>query len=163
MMDMTHYMELLATNQPWNLLIFMAFPVIFAETIAISELYLLFTRNLTGKVRQINKFSGIFVGFYFLIVFFYLFFKVVIPLTINGQWRTIIDVIAVGSYLLGVIPLFGIALLELGLIYKHKAEESKLKLHATFVGIFLIVAHIAMIFGMLSPSLLDGSHPMHSM
>jgi hypothetical protein len=162
MMEMTHYMELLATNQPWNLLIFMAFPVIFAETIAISELYLLFTRNLTGKVRQINKFSGIFVGFYFLIVFFYLFFKVVIPLTINGQWRTIIDVIAVGSYLLGVIPLFGIALLELGLIYKHKAEESKLKLHATFVGIFLIVAHIAMIFGMLSPSLLDGS-PMHSM
>lgn len=25
---MTHYMELLATNQPWNLLIFMAIPVI---------------------------------------------------------------------------------------------------------------------------------------
>jgi hypothetical protein len=27
---MTHYMELLATNQPWNLIIFMAIPVIFA-------------------------------------------------------------------------------------------------------------------------------------
>lgn len=32
-MDMTHYMELLATNQPWHLLIFMAVPVILAETI----------------------------------------------------------------------------------------------------------------------------------
>ena len=32
-MDITHYMELLATNQPWNLLIFMAIPVILAETL----------------------------------------------------------------------------------------------------------------------------------
>ena len=27
-MNMTHYMELLATNQPWNLIIFMAIPVV---------------------------------------------------------------------------------------------------------------------------------------
>ena len=45
-MNMTHYMELLAVNQPWNLIIFMAIPVILAETLAITELYLLFTRNL---------------------------------------------------------------------------------------------------------------------
>ena len=29
-MNMTHYMELLAVNQPWNLLIFMAIPVVLA-------------------------------------------------------------------------------------------------------------------------------------
>ena len=44
-MNMTHYMELLAVNQPWNLLIFMAVPVVLAETLAITEFYLLFTRN----------------------------------------------------------------------------------------------------------------------
>jgi hypothetical protein len=27
----------------------------------------------------------------------------------------------------------------------------KLKMHATFVGLFLIIAHIAMIFGMVNP------------
>lgn len=162
-MNMTHYMELLATNQPWNLLIFMAVPVILAETIAVSELYILFTRNLKGAVRKVNKMAGILVGFYFLIIFFYLFFKAVIPITIAGQWRTIIDVIAVGFYLLGVVPLFGISLLELGLIARYKGEEGKLKIHATFVAIFLIVAHIAMIFGMMSPSLLETTTPMHTM
>ncbi len=162
-MDMTHYMELLATNQPWNLLIFMAVPVILAETIAVSELYLLFTRNLKGSVRTINKAASILVGFYFLVIFLHLLFKAVIPITIAGQWRTIIDVIAVGFYLLGVIPLLGMSLLELNLIAKHKSEENKLKIHATFVAIFLVVAHIAMIFGMLSPSLLSGHSGMHGM
>lgn len=54
--QMTHYMELLASNQPWNLLIFMAVPVILAEIIAISELYLLFTRNLSGSVKKLSRY-----------------------------------------------------------------------------------------------------------
>ncbi|HBB33234.1 MAG TPA: permease [Cyanobacteria bacterium UBA8803] len=162
-MDMTHYMELLATNQPWNLLIFMAVPVILAETIAVSELYILFTRDLKGTIRLVNKGAGILAGWYFLMVFFYLFFKAVIPITAAGEWRTVIDVIAVGFYLLGVVPLFGISLLEMGLIGKHKGENWHLKTHATFVAIFLIVAHIAMIFGMLNPSLLSATTPMHPM
>jgi hypothetical protein len=29
-----------------------------------------------------------------------------------------------------------------------------MRLHATFVGIFLVVAHVAMIFGMLDPTLM---------
>ena len=40
-MNMTHYMELLASNQPWNLIIFMAIPVVLAETLAITEFYIL--------------------------------------------------------------------------------------------------------------------------
>lgn len=160
-MSMTHYMELLATNQPWNLLIFMVVPVLLAETIAVSELYILFTRNLKGTVRLINKLAGIFVGAYFLIVFFYLFFKAVIPITLAGEWRTIIDVIAVGFYLLGVVPLFGLTLLELELIARHKSEEKKLQIHATLVAVFLVVAHVAMIFGMMNPELLSGTMPMH--
>ncbi len=150
---MTHYMELLASNQPWNLIFFMAIPVILAETIAITELYILFTRKLDGKIKKINKYSGIIAGIYFIGVFVYLFINAIIPITSNGEWRGLVDIIAVNSYLLGVIPLAGIALLELGLICKNKDSIRKLKLHAIFVGIFLILAHIAMIAGMLNPEL----------
>lgn len=150
-MTMTHYMELLATNQPWNLIFFMVIPVVLAETIAVTELYLLFTKNMQSTARTVNKWAGIIVGIYFIGIFFYLFNNAVVPLTTLGGWRGFADVIAVGSYLLGVIPLAGIALLELGIIQKGKDEMSKLKLHTIFVGIFLVVAHIAMIFGMLNP------------
>lgn len=162
-MDMTHYMELLATNQPWNLIIFMAIPVILAETIAVTELYILYTRTFKGSIRTVNKVAGILVGFYFLVVFLHLLSKAVIPITVAGEWRTIIDVIAVGFYLLGVVPLLGIALLEIGAIWRKKSEEWKLGAHAIFVAIFLVVAHIAMIFGMLNPSLLSGAMPLHQM
>lgn len=150
---MTHYMELLATNQPWNLLIFMAVPVICAETLAITELIILFTRNLKGKAKAVSKVTGIFAGLYFLGIFIYLFANAVIPLTSTGGWRGPSDVIAVGFYLAGVIPFLGMTLLELGMIGRKQDEKGKLKLHAIFVGIFLVVAHVAMIVGMLNPNL----------
>lgn len=160
---MTHYMELLATNQPWNLILFMAIPVICAETLAITELIILFTRNLSGKARAINKFTGIFAGIYFLGVFLYLFATAVIPITAGGAWRGPADVIAVGFYLLGIVPFLGITLLELGIVGRKKDETGKLKLHAVFVGIFLVIAHIAMIFGMLNPDLLMEMESMSGM
>lgn len=154
---MTHYMELLAANQPWNLILFMAIPVICAETLAITELIILFSRDLTGVARKVNKLTGIFAGFYFTGVFIYLLNNAVIPLTVSGAWRGPADVIAVGFYLSGIIPFVGMALLELGVIGRNKDEIGKLKLHAIFVGIFLVVAHIAMIFGMLDPGLLNST------
>ena len=151
---MTHYMELLATNQPWNLIIFMAIPVIFAEFIAVTELFILLGRGENQQLRQWNKVAGIIIGIYFTGVFFYLFFNAVIPLTTGGGWRGIADVIAVGFYLLGIIPLGGLALMGLGVIGKKIDDRASLKLHATFVALFLVVAHVAMIFGMLNPTLL---------
>ena len=148
---MTHYMELLASNQPWNLLFFMVIPVVLAETIAVTELYILFTRNMNGLARKINRYAGIIVGIYFVGVFIYLMKNAFIPITMGGDWRGFADIIAVSSYLLGVVPLAGMTLLEFGFIGKNKDEMGKLKLHATFVGIFLIIAHIAMIFGMVNP------------
>ncbi|HEY5585851.1 MAG TPA: DUF6803 family protein [Ruminiclostridium sp.] len=153
MNTMTHYMELLATSQPWHLLIFMAVPVICAETLAITELIILFTRNLTGAAKKVSKATGIFAGLYFLGIFIYLFAKAVIPLTSTGGWRGPTDVIAVGFYLAGVIPFMGMLLLEIGAIGRKRNEIGKLKLHAIFVGIFLVVAHVAMIVGMLDPNL----------
>jgi hypothetical protein len=151
---MTHYMELLATNQPWNLIIFMAIPVILAEYIAITELQVLFSRNMSSVWRTTNRYASIAAGIYFAGVFCYLMITAVIPLTTSGGWRGPADVIAVGFYLLGVVPLGGMALLELGLIGKGREANDRLKLHAVFVAIFLVVAHVAMIFGMLNPSLL---------
>jgi hypothetical protein len=55
-------MELLAANQPWNLFLFMAVPVILAETVAITELYLLFTRKMAGPVRTLSRAAGIIGG-----------------------------------------------------------------------------------------------------
>ncbi len=150
---MTHYMELLASNQPWNLILFMAIPVILAETIAVTELAILYTRNLKGGLRKLNKIASIIVGLYFTGVFIYLFPRTIIGLTASGEWRGFADVVAVSFYLSGIIPLLGMALLDLGIIGRKRTELEKLKLHATFVGIFLVVAHIAMIFGMIDPSL----------
>lgn len=154
---MTHYMELLASNQPWNLITYMAIPVILAETIAITELYLLFTRKTNTWVKTLSVWSGIIAGIYFFGIFINVFFTAVIPLTISGGWRGIFDVVAVSFYLLGVVPLSGIALLELGIIKRTASENEKQKLHAIFVAIFLVVAHIAMIAGMLNPEIISSA------
>lgn len=152
-MGMTHYMELLAVNQPRNLLIFMAIPVILAETLAITELVLLYKRDATAAwVRTTSRVAGLLAGPVMLAIFLHLLLNAVIPLTATGGWRGPADVIAVGFYLAGVVPLVGITLVELGLIGYH--QLSALKWHATFIAIFLVVAHVAMIFGMLDPGLL---------
>lgn len=156
---MTHYMQLLATNQPWNLLLFMAVPVVLAETIAVTELYILFTRRFSGVAKSMNSIAGALVGVYFVGVFVYLFLTAVMPITQGGEWRGFADVVAVAFYLAGVVPLGGLALLEFGFLKKGQSDEEKLKLHATFVAIFLVVAHIAMIFGMLNPTVLGWVPP----
>jgi len=153
-MNMTHYMQLLADNQPWNLLIFMAIPVVLAETLAITELYILFTRKFDGFVYHLNRFSGTTVGLYFIGVIVYLMATAVLPITKNNEWRTAIDVIAVGSYLIGGLPLIWIALQEFGFVNKALDQMGKLKIHAICVALFLVFGHIAMIAGMLDPSLL---------
>lgn len=155
-MNMTHYMELLATNQPWNLLIFMAIPVVLAETIAVTELYVLYTRHYDGSVRRLNRLCSIIVGIYFVGIFFYLLKAAVIPITASAQWRGPADVIAVGFYLLGVVPLLGLTLVDLNVIGQNRDAHGKMAIHAGFVALFLIVGHIAMIFGMMDPTIFGG-------
>src|SRR5437588_33024 len=153
-MQMTHYMELLATNQPWNLLAFMAVPVVLAETVAITELYLLYTRRLDGGPAMVNRFASIAGGLYFTGVFVYLFVNAVVPLSGGGGWRGPADVLAVGAYLSGIVPLLGLALLDLRVVGRGWPQGRRLMVHATLVGLFLVVAHVAMIFGMLDPGVL---------
>lgn len=158
-MSMTHYMELLAVNQPWNLIIFMAIPIVLAETLAITELYLLFTRKFDGSVFYLNRFAGIAVGIYFIGIIVYLVQTAVIPITAAGEWRTVIDVIAVATYLIAGLPLIWIALQELGLVNRGLDKMEKLKIHAICVALFLVFGHIAMIAGMLDPAILGYDNP----
>jgi L-cystine uptake protein TcyP (sodium:dicarboxylate symporter family) len=132
----------------------MAIPVILAETLAITEFFILFSKNLTGTTRKVNRVVGIVAGFYFLGIFIYLWQNAVVPIYVAGEWRGIADHIAVGFYLSGVIPLLGISILEIKAIVRKTYATEQLKLHVTLIAIFLVVAHIAMVFGMMNPSVL---------
>ena len=162
-MNMTHYMSLLADNQPWNLIIFMAIPVICAEALTISEFFILFNKTKSGGLRTFNKIVGIFDGFFFTGIFIYLLSTAVIPLTSSGGWHGIIDVLAVGFYLLGAVFLLPLSLMELGIIFKKKTSEEKIKIHFILISGFLVVAHIAMIFGMVNPEIISNMSNMPNM
>lgn len=162
-MNMTHYMSLLSNNQPWNLIIFMAIPVICAEALTISEFFIIFNRIKSGGLKSFNKVIGIFAGLYFTGIFIYLFSTAVIPLTRTAGWHTWVDVVAVGFYLSGVLFLLPIALMELGLLFRGKSQEEKMKTHFILIGGFLIVAHIAMIFGMVNPEIINNMSSMPNM
>jgi hypothetical protein len=99
------------------------------------------------------------VGITFVGIIGYLFVNAVIPITRAGEWRTIIDIVAVSTYLIGGIPMVLLALQDLGLIYKAESEERRLARHATYVAIFLVFAHIAMVAGMMDPGLLGYVNP----
>jgi len=94
---------------------------------------------------------SIIVGAYFTFAVFFPLLFTAIP---GMKWRTVVDFIAVWSYLLGVVPLGGMALLEMGLIGKGKSDQEKMKLHFVLLTVFLIVAHVAMIFGMVNPEII---------
>lgn len=152
---MTHYMGLLGVNQPWNLLLFMAVPVILAETLAITELVLLFRSDAPSWVHTTSRAAGLVAGPLMVGIVFHLMTYAVVPLTVTGGWRGPADVIAVLFYLFGAVPLVGITLVELGLVGRD--EQRARRWHVLFVGAFLVVAHVAMIFGMLDPSVLGWS------
>ena len=150
-MPMTHYMELLATNQPVNLLLFMGVPVVIAETLAISEIALLFTRQ-PAWVRSLNRLAGLLAGPVMLAILTHLLLHAVVPLTASGGWRGPADVLAVGFYLAGAVPFVGITLVELGLLGRTERDANRMR--ATNIAVFLVVAHVAMIFGMMDPAVL---------
>ena len=148
---MTHYMELLSLNQPYNLILYMVIPMGLAELLVAMEFFTMYHMD-SGKntgFKAVSKFVGIVLGVYFTALVIYFLAKIYPTI----KWRGYADVIAIYSYLIGVIPLLGITLLELNLIYKNASERAKLKLHFCLLIFFLIVGHVAMIFGMVDPTI----------
>lgn len=155
-MGTTNYMDLLMANQPWNLIMYMAIPVILAEAIVATEFYTMFLGDKQkSSWHTWNKVLSIIAGLYFFIIFVY-FLTHVMP---TIQFRGIVDIIAVGFYLLGVIPLGAIALLEIGMWGKNLTSRQHLHRHFLWVVGFLVVSHIAMIFGMVNPQITGWQPP----
>ena len=78
-------------------------PVILAETLAITELVLLFRADPPGWVRSLSRVAGLVAGPLMVGIVVHLLRNAVIPLTSGGGWRGPADVIAVLSYLLSLI------------------------------------------------------------
>lgn len=112
---------------PWNLIFFMAIPVILAETVAVTELVLSIQKK-NGWIRILNRCSSILGGIAFILIITYLVPTVVIPLTSNGEFRTWVDATAIFSYLTAGIPMI-------------------------LLAAFLVLSHVAMIFGMVDPGI----------
>ena len=71
------------------------------------------------------------------------------------------DVASLAAWCAGAgLPLIGITLIELGAVGPDSRQARKW--HAIAVGVFLVLAHVAMIFGMLDPAVLGwgASHVM---
>ncbi len=67
-MLMTQYMSLLMANSPYNLILFMVVPMVIAETIAISEIVLLFSSKPLLKVQGLNSICTFISGIVMLIL-----------------------------------------------------------------------------------------------
>lgn len=123
---------------------------------------MLFTQGAAKPwVHALNRWAGLIAGPWFLGITAYLLKNAVVPLTTGAGWHGPADLVAVFAYLAGVVPLVGITLIELGVLGRG-GDRARMKLHAIFVGVFLVAAHVAMIFGMLDPTLL-GWVPTHTM
>ena len=152
-MSSTHYMDLLMQNSPWNLILFMAIPVVLAETIAITELLIPLLSQRAGLTKKVNRVCGVLAGIAFIGIILYLVPAVVLPLASNGDFRTWVDAVAIFSYLLAGIPMILLALLNLKLILKRSDPKKRHIVRISLLAAFLVLSHIAMIFGMVDPSI----------
>jgi hypothetical protein len=146
----THYMGLLMANQPWNLLIFMGVPfVLIYGGLVPSELGLA-PRSLAWLVTPV-------LAVYYSAAAFYLIRYAAWPLTIGAGWRGPADWIAVLGYIATAVPILGLTVAT----FTSASDRARL----WWFYAVLVLAHIAMTFGMLAPAVLgwaDPGHPMHA-
>ncbi|WP_302889297.1 DUF6803 family protein [uncultured Acidaminococcus sp.] len=159
-MLMTHYMELLSLHSPWFLILFMVVPVVIIETIFVAEAFsLLANGKETGKWRTLSHRGGLFFSLYFIVAALYLVTRYIPTI----EWRGPIDMIAVWSYVLGIIPAFLLLFTELGFIGNGPDAKKNAKSHIFILLLFVFFTHAAMVFGMVDPRLggYEVSAPMH--
>ena len=150
-MYMTHYMELLTTTS--NLLVFMALPVVLAETAAITELVILFSKKSSKTISFVNKLSCILGAAVFLLIDLYIFREVIIPLSENSGWYGLIDKIAVGFYVLGGIIMIALGVVSLNFFGEFLGRRLQGGIRVGLLAAFLVISHVAMIAGMADPRL----------
>jgi hypothetical protein len=135
----THYMGLLMANQPWNLLLFMAVPFL--------VIYLGLVPAALGLAPAwVGRVAVAFLAVYLTVAAAYLLRWAVWPLTDSGGWRGPVDLIAVGGYVLTAMPILVLAVLTFG--------GGSARAQTWWAWLALVVAHVAMTFGMMAPFVL---------
>ena len=100
-MVMTNYMDLLAANQPWNLILFMVIPVVLAESLVATEFYTTYYGGRAAGWKAWNHRLGIAAGAYFALAVLYLLVNEIPGI----HWKGWADQLAIAAYLLGTFPL----------------------------------------------------------
>jgi uncharacterized protein DUF6803 len=147
----THYMGLLMANQPWNLLLFMALPFAVVYLGVLPAALGLFPSRL-------GRAAIAFLAVYLTVASAYLVRWAVVPLTNGNGWRGPVDLIAVGGYVLTAVPILVLAALTFG--------GGSARAQTWWAWAALVVAHVAMTFGMMAPFVLgwtDAAPAMHGM
>lgn len=152
-MLMTQYMSLLMANSPYNLIFFMVVPMVIAETIAITEIVLLFSSKPLLKVHSLNSICTFISGIVMLVLVFLFIKGLVLPANEQNLWKGWIDYASALLFMVAVIPLVLMSLLQVNLIFRKANKRTKMAVKIVLLSIYLVTSHAAMVFGMLDPAL----------
>lgn len=152
-MLMTQYMSLLMANSPYNLIFFMVVPMVIAETIAITEIVLLFSSKPLLKVHGLNSICTFISGIVMLVLGFLFIKELVLPANEQNLWKGWIDYASALLFMAAVIPLVLMSLLQVNLIFRKANKRTKMAVKIVLLSIYLVTSHAAMVFGMLDPAL----------
>lgn len=152
-MLMTQYMSLLMVNSPYNLIFFMVVPMVIAETIAITEIVLLFSSKPLLKVHSLNSICTFISGIVMLVLVFLFIKGLVLPANEQNLWKGWIDYASALLFMAAVIPLVLMSLLQVNLIFRKANKRTKMAVKIVLLSIYLVTSHAAMVFGMLDPAL----------
>ena len=152
-MLMTQYMSLLMANSPYNLIFFMVVPMVIAETIAITEIVLLFSSKPLLKVHSLNSICTFISGIVMLVLVFLFIKELVLPANEQNLWKGWIDYASALLFMVAVVPLVLMSLLQVNLIFRKVNKRTKMAVKIVLLSIYLVTSHAAMVFGMLDPAL----------
>lgn len=152
-MLMTQYMSLLMANSPYNLIFFMVVPMVIAETIAITEIVLLFSSKTLLKVHSLNSICTFISGIVMLVLGFLFIKELVLPANEQNLWKGWIDYASALLFMVAVVPLVLMSLLQVNLIFRKANKRTKMAVKIVLLSIYLVTSHAAMVFGMLDPAL----------
>lgn len=152
-MLMTQYMSLLMANSPYNLIFFMVVPMVIAETIAITEIVLLFSSKPLLKVHSLNSICTFISGIVMLVLGFVFIKELVLPANEQNLWKGWIDYASALLFMVAVVPLVLMSLLQVNLIFRKANKRTKMAVKIVLLSIYLVTSHAAMVFGMLDPAL----------
>ena len=158
-MLMTQYMSLLMANSPYNLIFFMVVPMVIAETIAITEIVLLFSSKPLLKVHSLNSICTFISGIVMHVLVFLFIKELVLPANEQNLWKGWIDYASALLFMVAVVPLVLMSLLQVNLIFRKANKRTKMAVKIVLLSIYLVTSHAAMVFGMLDPALVMTDTP----